>query len=383
MALYSIVAVTSFGMESVTAQELKDMGFSGLFVENGRVTFSGNEEAIVCCNIWLRTADRILIKIKDFRATDFEELFQGVLSIEWGDILPSDSTIYVTGKSVRSRLFSIKDCQSVVKKAIIEAMRRKYNRSLFPETGPLYRIEVALNKDIATITIDTTGKGLHKRGYRQERVEAPLKETLAAGIVLLSRWSPPEILSDPFCGSGTIPIEAALIGKNIAPGIRRQFVSEQWWQIDKKIWKDVREDALLKVNNHAFRILASDIDGRAIQTARQNAVRAGIEGYIAFQKMDFNAFSSKKSGGFIICNPPYGERIGEIKEVEEIYKRLGTLYSRLNNWSMFILSPHPEFQRLFGRKADRNRKIYNGKIKCYLYQYGMKRTRLKVDSCGL
>lgn len=372
MSLYSIVAATSFGMESITARELKDLGYESLFVENGKVTFSGKEDAIARCNIWLRSADRILIKIKEFKATEFEELFQGVRSVEWGDILPSDSKIYVTGKSVNSKLFSVKTCQSVVKKAIIEAMKRRYNRSIFPETGPLYKIEVALNKDIATVTMDTTGQGLHKRGYRQEKMEAPIKETIAAGIVLLSRWSPPKILSDLFCGSGTIPIEAALIGKNIAPGLRRQFISEQWWQIDKKIWEDTREDALSKINKKKFKIWASDIDGRAIRTARQNAIRAGVEDYISFQKMDFNTFSPKKGGGLIICNPPYGERIGDKKEVEEIYKRLGALYSRLGNWSIFILSPHGEFQRLFGKKADRNRKIYNGKIKCYLYQYLIK-----------
>ncbi len=369
MSLYSIVAATSFGMESITARELKGLGYDGLYVENGKVTFSGREEAIVRCNIWLRSADRILIKIEEFKATEFEELFQGVKSIDWADILPPDSKIHVTGKSINSKLYSVKTCQSVVKKAIIESMKRRYNRSIFPETGPLYKIEVALNKDVATVTIDTTGQGLHKRGYRQEKTEAPLRETTAAGIVLLSRWSPPEILSDPFCGSGTIPIEAALIGKNIAPGLKRQFISEQWWQIDKKIWRDAREDALSKINKKNFKILASDIDGRAIRTARQNAIRAGIEDHISFQGMDFNAFSSKKDNGLIICNPPYGERIGDKKGVEEIYKKLGALYSRLGNWSFFILSPHPEFQRIFGKKADRNRKIYNGKIKCYLYQY--------------
>ncbi|HON84751.1 MAG TPA: class I SAM-dependent RNA methyltransferase [Syntrophorhabdaceae bacterium] len=369
MAIYSICAVTSFGMESITAQELKALGFDGLRIDNGKVIFSGDEEAIVRCNIWLRTADRILIRVKEFMATDFEELFQGILSIDWGDILPHDSIMHVTGKSVRSRLFSIKDCQSVAKKAIVEAMKRRYHSSIFPETGPLYKIEVALYKDMATINIDTSGPGLHKRGYRQDKGEAPLRETLAAGIVMLSRWSPAHVLSDPFCGSGTIPIEAALIGKNMAPGLKRSFVSERWWQINRKIWKEAREDAQSKINNNNFRILASDIDERVLKTARQNALRAGVSDFISFQRLDFHSFQSKKDSGYIICNPPYGERMGDIKQIEEIYKRLGALYSRLENWSLFVLSPHPDFQRLFGRQADRNRKIYNGKIKCYLYQY--------------
>ncbi|MCX8110546.1 MAG: class I SAM-dependent RNA methyltransferase [Syntrophorhabdaceae bacterium] len=369
MALYSICAATSFGMESITAHEIKALGFDRLIVNNGKIIFSGDEEAIVRCNIWLRTADRILIGIKEFKATDFEELFQGIVSVEWGDILPADSIMHVTGKSVRSRLFSVKDCQSVAKKAIIEAMKRRYHRSIFPETGPLYKIEVALYKDLATVTIDTTGPGLHKRGYRQDKGEAPLRETLAAGMVMLSRWSPPEVLSDPFCGSGTIPIEAALIGKNMAPGLRRSFASEGWWQIDKKIWEEVRGDARSKIKNNNFKILSSDMDRRVLKTARQNAKRAGVEDCIVFQMMDFNSFQSKKDSGCIICNPPYGERMGDIKKTEEIYKGLGSLYSRLENWSLFVLSPHPDFQRLFGMRADRNRKIYNGKIRCYLYQY--------------
>lgn len=369
MADYSIIAASSFGMETIVAHELRSLGFDKLVVDNGKVLFFGNEEAIAKCNIWLRTADRVLIKISDFRATDFEELYQGVLKIDWGDIIPKDGMMHVTGKSVHSRLFSVKDCQSVAKKAITEAMKRRYHIAVFPETGPLYRIEVSILKDIVTITIDTTGPGLHKRGYRQDRGEAPLRETLAAGIILLSRWMPPAILADPFCGSGTIPIEAALIGKNIAPGLKRSFVSEGWWQIPKNIWEKVRAEAKAGINNNMFRILASDIDGTVIRTARQNAIKAGVENCISFQKMPVNSFRSSKSTGYLICNPPYGERMGDSKEVETIYREIGEVYSRLEGWSFFVLTPHPDFQRLFGKRAEKNRKIYNGKIKCYLYQY--------------
>lgn len=369
MANYTLIATSSFGLESVVAEELRNLGYENLIIENGRVSFAGNEEDIVHSNIWLRTADRVLIKMAEFKATDFDALFHGTLNIVWENIIPVNGKMHVTGKSVRSKLASVRDCQAIVKKSVIKAMNRKYRLSQFPETGPLYKIEVSLLKDIATITIDTTGQGLHKRGYREEAGEAPLRENLAAALVLLSRWNPDRILADPMCGSGTIPIEAALIGRNIAPGIKRSFVSESWQNIPKQIWDHVRSEARLKEHKGIFRILASDNDERVLKKARENAARAGVSDYIAFQRLPVERFSSQKKYGCIICNPPYGERLGEPKEVERLFRSMGEVFSGFDTWSLFILNSHPEFEMFFGRKSTKNRKLYNGNIKCYFYEY--------------
>lgn len=366
---YTLIATSTFGLEGIVAQELKNLGYEDIVIDNARVMFNGDERDIAKCNLWLRTADRIIIKMGEFKAQTFEELFQGTLSINWGDFIPSNGKMHVVGKSVKSKLFSVSDCQAIVKKAVVESMKKKYNIQWFSEDGPIYKIEVSILKDIATLTIDTSGPGLHKRGYREMAGEAPLKETLAAAMVLISRWEPKRILADTFCGSGTIPIEAALIGKNIAPGLNRSFISEDWPQISKSIWKDVREEARFLINDNEFRILASDIDGRVLKTARDNAKKAGVDEYIAFQKLSFEEFSSKKKYGCIISNPPYGERIGEIKQVERMYVKLGEVLKKLDTWSFFILTSHPEFQKLFGKRADKNRKLYNGMIQCYFYQY--------------
>ncbi len=366
---YEIIATTTFGIESIAALELKNLGYDNLKVENGRVIFSGTEEDIARCNMWLRTADRILIRVGYFKAQTFEELFQGTKAIEWGDFIPKNGFMHILGKSVKSTLFSVPDCQSIVKKAVVEAMKRKYKINWFEEDGPEYKIEISLLKDMAELTIDTSGTALHKRGYREIAGEAPLKETLAAALVLLSRWQPSRILSDPLCGSGTIPIEAALIGKNIAPGINREFAGEAWPNFNKSIWDKVRDEARSSINNEEFRILASDINGSVLKTARENALKAGVSDLIAFQKLDVKDFSSQKKYGCIICNPPYGERLGEKKQVEELYKTMGKVFSNLNEWSYFILTSYDEFQNLFGRKADKNRKLYNGRIQCYYYEY--------------
>ena len=367
--VYEIIATTTFGIESIAALELKNLGYDNLKVENGRVIFSGTEEDIARCNMWLRTADRILIRVGCFKAQTFEELFQGTKAIEWGDFIPKNGFMHILGKSVKSTLFSVPDCQSIVKKAVVEAMKRKYKINWFEEDGPEYKIEISLLKDMAELTIDTSGTALHKRGYREIAGEAPLKETLAAALVLLSRWQPSRILSDPLCGSGTIPIEAALIGKNIAPGINREFAGEAWPNFNKSIWDKVRDEARSSINNEEFRILASDINGSVLKTARENALKAGVSDLIAFQKLDVKDFSSQKKYGCIICNPPYGERLGEKKQVEELYKTMGKVFSNLNEWSYFILTSYDEFQNLFGRKADKNRKLYNGRIQCYYYEY--------------
>ena len=366
---YTIIATAAFGLESVVVRELNKLGYEDITVENGRVSLKGDERDIARCNIWLRTADRVLIEVARFKAIDFEDLFQGTLRVPWEDIIPNDGKMHITGKTVRSKLFSLSACQSVVKKAVIDAMRRKYGPSEFPETGPLYKIEVSLLKDMASLTIDTTGPGLHKRGYRQDAGEAPLRETLAAGIVLLSGWKPDRILADPLCGSGTIAIEAALIGRNMAPGLKRSFVSEAWGQIPEHVWRSVRDEAQEQINDISFQILASDIDTLVLKKARGNAERAGVSDLIAFQKLSTDQFCSRKKYGYIICNPPYGERLSEDTEVKQLYKTMGETFSQLESWSFFILTAHSEFQQSFGKKADKNRKLYNGMIQCYLYEY--------------
>lgn len=366
---YDLIATSTFGIEAITAGELKKLGYGNVTIENGRVTFKGEEKDIAITNMWLRTADRVLIKMAEFRAESFEELFQGTIAVDWWKFIPENGKMHVTGKSVKSKLFSVPDCQSIVKKAVIESMKKKYKKEVFPEDGPIYKIEVGILKDIVTLTIDTSGPGLHKRGYREEAGEAPLKETLAAALVLVSQWTPDRYLFDPFCGSGTIPIEAALIGRNMAPGLKRSFVSETWPNIKKRIWEEVREEAENAVNDLEFVIYGSDMDGRILKTARQNAIKAGVDEFTNFQKLPVEEFSSKKRNAFIITNPPYGERLGEEKQVRKLYERLGELYRELPDWSFFILTSYYEFEKCFRRKADKNRKLYNGRLQCYYYQY--------------
>lgn len=369
MSQYTLVATSSFGIESVVAQELRDLGYHGLNIENGRVLFSGDDKDIARCNIWLRTADRVLIKIAEFKATDYDELFREAQKVIWEEMIPFNGKMHVVGKSVRSRLTSVRDCQAIVKKAIIQAMRRKYNIDQFPESGPVYKIEISLLNDIGTITVDTTGQGLHKRGYREDTGRTPLRENLAAALVLLSRWTSSRVLADPFCGSGTIPIEAALIGKNIAPGVNRSFASEAWQHMTKELWDNEREDARKKENSDSFRIFASDSDRLVLRKAQDNAVNARVGDLIAFQRQSIENFSSARRYGCLICNPPYGERVGDQKEVERLYRSLGDVLSRLNSWSFFILTSHKEFESYLGKKANKNRKLYNGNMKCYYYEY--------------
>ncbi len=366
---FKIIATTTFGLEAVTAKELKKLGYEDLVLENGKVTFEGDEMDIAICNIWLRTADRILIQMAQFEARSFEELFQGTLAVNWGEYIPENGMMHITGKSIKSQLHSVPDCQGIVKKAVVEGMKNTYKKDWFEEDGPVYKIEVGILKDLVTLTMDTTGPGLHKRGYRNLAGEAPMKETLAAALVLLSDWNTSKELADPMCGSGTIAIEAALIGKNIAPGINRIFVCEQWPIMPKDIWEQVRDGAKKAINNEEFRILASDIDGSVLKTARENAVKAGVDNYIAFQRLPMEEFSSKKKKGCIISNPPYGERIGEKEQLEKLYINLGKMYRNLDNWSCFTITAFEDFQKFFGAKADKNRKLYNGRILCYYYQY--------------
>ncbi len=369
MSQYNLIATCAFGLEALVAVELKILEFTELKIENGRICFKGDEYSIVKCNLHLRCADRILIQMAEFRAYDFEQLFQGVKKIEWENFIPENGKIHVIGKTLKSKLMSVSDCQAITKKAIIESMKRKYSESWFKEDGPVYKIEVALLKDIATITIDTSGNGLHKRGYRKESGIAPLKETLAAALVYLSKWSPSRILADPFCGSGTIPIEALLIGQNIAPGLNRDFVSESWPNITKKIWSKMRAEAQSKILNNKITIYASDIDLKILRIAKENAANIGLEDQIIFQKKPFEEFSSKDKYGCIITNPPYGERLEDKASVKDIYSKIGTVFNRLEDWSFFLLTAEEHFDKYFKRAVSKKRKLYNGKIKCYLHQY--------------
>ncbi len=353
---YNLVATTTFGLEGITAKELKALGYEELKVENGKVHFSGDEMDIAIANVHLRTADRVFIKMAEFEARSFEELFQGTKKVKWSEIIPKDGVMHVVGKSVKSTLFSVPDCQSIVKKAIVTSMSEDYGVNHFSEDGP-------------TLSIDTSGVGLHKRGYREEAGIAPLKETLAAALVLISRWKEDYTLVDPFCGSGTILIEAAMIMQNIAPGLFRKFVSESWPTIGSDIYEQVKEGAERSIKNKNIKLIGYDIDGRMLKIARSNSQKAGVSKYIEFQKRDFKQFSSSEKNAFIITNPPYGERLGEKREVEELYKYLGMNKRKLDTWDFNILTSYEGFETPFGRKATKNRKLYNGKLKCYYYQY--------------
>lgn len=377
----SLIATATFGLESVVAREVRNLGYHEVKVENARVNYTADALAVCRSNLWLRSADRVLIKVGEFTALSFEELFEKTKALPWEIFLPEDAEFPVQGKSIKSKLFSVSDCQAIVKKAIVERMKRTYKRNWFEENGPRFIIEVALLKDTVTLTIDTTGPGLHKRGYREMASNAPLKETLAAAMVQLSYWNPDRILADPFCGSGTIPIEAAMIGLNMAPGIKRSFDSEKWPWIPGDLWQQAREEALQAIRRDLeFRILGSDIDGRVLKTARQNAVLAGVEDYVSFQKLPVSDFRSKKKYGCVICNPPYGERLGEAGEVEMLYRQMGRIFGELDTWSIYVLTSHEGFERLFGRRASRKRKLYNGRIKVDYYQfYGPPPPR--QDSC--
>ncbi|HHW48542.1 MAG TPA: class I SAM-dependent RNA methyltransferase [Clostridiaceae bacterium] len=370
MSKIQLIATSAFGIESVVSRELKWLGYDDQFVENGRVTFAGDEEAICRTNLWLRSADRVLVKMGEFKALSFEELFEQTKALPWDEWIPENAEFPVEGKSIDSKLFSVPDCQAIVKKAVVEKLKQKYRKEWFEETGPRYRIEVSLLKDMATLTLDTSGAGLHKRGYRKLVGNAPLKETLACAMLLISRWKYDRVLIDPFCGTGTIPIEAALIGLNIAPGLKREFDAEKWQVIPGRLWVKAREEAMdLIRKDQELRIHGSDISEEAMSLARYHAKQAGVESYIHLQRMPVTDISSRYKYGFIICNPPYGERIGEMKEVEKLYRQMGTIFSKFDTWSYYVLTSHPEFEKLFGRKADKRRKLYNGRIMCYYYQF--------------
>lgn len=365
-----LIATSAFGLESVVAHELEKLGYSDLQIENGRVIFTAGNDAVARCNLWLRSADRLLLKIGEFSACSFKELFENTKSLPWSDWIPETGEFPVEGKSIQSKLFSVSDCQAIVKKAIVEKMKLKYPVQWFKETGPRYRIQLALLKNRATLTIDTSGAGLHKRGYRQLSAEAPLKETLAAAMIHLSRWRPDRALIDPFCGSGTIPIEAALIGRNIAPGLNRDFAAEKWPQLPVKIWHQAREEARdLILNRQTLGITGFDIDGKVLELARYHANRAGLGKILSFQRQPVSELRSQYQYGYLITNPPYGERLSEKTEIEQLYRLMGKVCNSLDTWSFYILASHPSFEKLFSRQADKKRKLYNGRIQCNYYQF--------------
>ncbi len=381
-----LIATATFGLEALVAKEVRELGYEDVQVEDGKVTFKGDLNAICRANLWLRTADRVKLKIGQFKATSFEELFQKVKALPWSEWLPKNANFPVDGKSVRSKLFSISDCQAITKKAIVEHMKEKYKLQWFDEDGPVYKIEVALLKDIATLTIDTTGAGLHKRGYRDLSAPAPLKETLAAGLIMLTNWNWERPLIDPFCGSGTIPIEAAMIGKNIAPGMNREFISENWFNLDKKLWMDARKETHdLAEYDRKLNIAGYDIDGKVVRLARHHAQEAMVEEDIHFQERTVLEISSPKSYGYIVTNPPYGERLGERDEVQKLYKEMGKVFqSSMDTWSYYIITSHKGFEKLFGKEATKRRKLYNGNIETQYYQYYGPRPprRTRVDGEG-
>ncbi|MDA8441754.1 MAG: class I SAM-dependent RNA methyltransferase [Peptococcaceae bacterium] len=370
MARIELIATTAFGLESVVAREVKQLGYEEVSVENGKVTYWADEEGICRSNLWLRSADRVLLKFGQFKATSFDELFEKTKALPWAEWLPENANFPVDGKSHESKLFSISDCQAIVKKAVVEKLKQAYKRSWFDEDGPLFPIEVAMLKDIATLTIDTSGIGLHKRGYRKLVGPAPLKETLAAALVSLSRWREDRVLIDPLCGTGTIPIEAALIGLNIAPGLNREFAASNWPNVPKEIWKRSRQKALSEIRNDIeLKIIGTDFDEEALSLARHHAREAGVEPHIHFQRMPLAELRSHAKYGWVITNPPYGERLGELPEVEALYKEMRKVFSTLDTWSFYVITSYPDFERLFGRRADKKRKLYNGRIQCNFFQF--------------
>ena len=377
MKQYELIAPCHFGMEAVLKREIADLGYEISNVENGKVTFLGDAEAIVRADIFLRTTERILLKTASFRAVTFDELFESIKAVPWELYLPKDAKFWVTkANSVSSRLFSPRDIQKIVKKAIVERMKQVYHVDYFEESGASYPLRISIVKDVVTVGIDTTGESLHKRGYRKFTAPAPVTETLAAAMILLSPWHADRLLVDPFCGSGTIPIEAALIALDMAPGLHREFIAEEWGNlIPKKVWYDAADEAQERVRTDTeLSIQGYDLDEEVLKMARANAKLAGVESYIHFQKREIKEFSSPKSYGFVISNPPYGERLSTKEEMFALYRELGKIMSDNKTWSFFLLSGYEDAQKAIAaggsrKKATKNRKIYNGMMKTYLYQY--------------
>jgi len=365
---YSCAAAASFGLESVVRSEIEGLGIDGTRVEDRRVVFEATARDIARCNIWLRAADRVLIQVSEFPAPDFDALYEGIRAVPWRDLLAPFPAVTVDARSAGSKLTAAPSLQSVAKKAIVDAMTGSATR--MPETGPRYDVQLSLQKDRATVSLDTTGPGLHKRGYRRHTGDAPLRENLAAALVLLSRWDPSRPFADPVCGSGTIAIEAALQAANIAPGLGRRFAAEDWPLFPVPLWSEVRasaRDAQVRTVNAG--IDSSDRDPAMVKAAAANAAAAGVAELIRFRTAPLESFSPTVEFGCLVCNPPYGERLGSVREAQELARVMGSLRHRAPTWSFFVLSALEDFQRCFGARASRNRKLYNGNIRCWYYQY--------------
>jgi len=366
----TLIATSAMGLEAVVAKEVRQLGYDPV-VENGKISFTAPISAIPRCNLWLRVADRVRIVIGEEKVETFDELFEMTKALSWEKFISEDGKFPVTGKSHKSKLFSVSDCQAIVKKAIAERLKLKHGvASKMPETGALYKVEVSILKDIATLTIDTSGEGLHKRGYRIGQGEAPLKETLAAALVLLTNWKATDLLIDPFCGSGTIPIEAALIGQNIAPGFNRSFVSEDWKFIKQRYWNEALDEAEQLANyDQPLRIIGSDIDHKMIEVSSNNAMEAGLSDLIQWKQMQVSDLVLKEDNGYVIGNPPYGERIKDKNYVAHLYNTLGNIMNNNKTWSTYIITSYKEFEKEYGRKATKKRKLFNGFIETNYYQY--------------
>lgn len=383
MNTFELIVPCHFGLEAVMKKEILDLGYEVSQVEDGRVTFIGDAEAICRANIFLRTTERVLLKVGSFHAETFEDLFQGTRAIPWEEYLPKDAKFWVAkASSIKSKLFSPSDIQSIMKKAMVERMKKAYGIEWFPENGASFPLRVFLHKDTVTVALDTTGESLHKRGYRTLTSKAPITETLAAALIMLTPWKSDRILVDPFCGSGTLPIEAAMIAANMAPGMNREFLSEDWKHlIPRKCWYDAMDEANDLVDlSVQTDIQGYDIDGDIVRAARANAKAAGVDEMIHFQQRSVSDLSHPKRYGFLITNPPYGERIEDKKNLPELYKTIGERFAELDSWSAYIITAYEDTERYFGRKADKNRKIYNGMMKTYFYQFlGPKPPRKRED----
>lgn len=365
-----LIATASFGLEAVVSRELKQLGYDRQKIEDGRITFTADLAAIARTNLWLRSADRVLVKLGSFPARDFGELFDRTTALPWSEWLPRDAAFPVRGKSVRSQLHSVPDCQAIVKKAVVENLKKAHRTQWFEENGAPFSIEVSILKDQATLTLDTTGPGLHKRGYRTSIGPSPIKETLAAALVQLSFWNAQRPFLDPFCGSGTIPIEAALWARNIAPGLKRNFDAERWPNVPGGFWKDARNEAAeLARPDVEVEMLGSDIDERVLGMARKHAQDAGVGSDIVFEQRALKDVSSHRKFGCVVCNPPYGERSGDVASAVKLAQEMTHVFRRLDSWSFYVITSLENFEMHFGRKADRRRKLYNGRIECTYYQF--------------
>ena len=384
MKTYELIAPCHFGLEAVLKKEILDLGYEISQVEDGRVTFIGDDEAVCRANIFLRTAERVLLKAGCFKAETFEELFQGTRAIPWEEYIPEDGKFWVAkASSIKSKLFSPSDIQSIMKKAMVERLKKHYGVTWFPENGASYPLRVFLYKDMVTVGIDTSGDSLHKRGYRTLTSKAPITETLAAALIMLTPWNRDRILVDPFCGSGTFPIEAAMLAANIAPGMNRSFLSEEWRNlIKRKCWYEAMDEANELVDTDIkVDIQGYDIDGDIVKAARSNAESAGVADMIHFQQRPVSALSHPKKYGFILTNPPYGERIEDKSNLPALYREIGERYAALDAWSMYLITSYEDAEKYIGRKADKNRKIYNGMMKTYFYQFmGPKPPRRSQES---